>query len=326
MNVVKKVAIVSLVVVIGALSVGFVHVQDVAKGSLDKWDPLEYLTVEANDMAFSVNVRGDKNHTPVILLHGFPESAVMWDTFMDELAAQGYYAIAPNQRGYSSGARPAEVDAYALDYLVSDILQIADSMGIKEFHLIGHDWGAAVGWMLSAEHSERILSYAAISVPHLDAFGKAYREDPDQYESSEYIRFFQKKILPEYVLAQNDYAELRAVWDKHESEEIEHYLRIFKQENALSTALNWYRANFPAFDVGLNLGDIEVPTTFIWGNQDQALKRSGVHGTHDLVSAEYEFIEMDTGHWIIQENYEELTPHLLNHLAKHRVTQALAQK
>lgn len=318
MRIRKKAALTVLGLLICVVSVSFLYVKSLAKGDLPKWDPEGYLTVDANGMKFSVNVRGDKVNTPVILLHGFPESAVMWDKLMDELATKDYYAIAPNQRGYSSGARPGELKSYELDYLVSDVLQIADNLGIKKFHLVGHDWGAGVGWKLAADYPDRVISYVAISVPHIDSFGKAYREDPDQYESSDYIRFFQKKTIPEYVLAQNDYEKLRAVWTSHEDAETEHYLNILKQEHALTSALNWYRANFPAFDVGLNIGQVDVPTTFIWGNQDVALKRSGVAGTRDLVSAEYEFIEMEAGHWVIQEKYEELSRHILGHLAKQR--------
>ena len=120
------------------------------------------------------------------------------------------------------------------------------------------------------------------------------------------------------MLAKNDYEKLQSVWSHHERSETEHYLNILKQEHALTSALNWYRANFPAFEVGLNVGKIDVPTTFIWGNQDQALKRSGIAGTRDLVNAEYEFIEIDAGHWIIQEQYDVLSTHILTHLSKNR--------
>lgn len=314
----KKAALISLCVFIAIVSISFYHFKSTAKGYLAKWDPEAYSKVEANGLKFSVNLRGESTNTPVILLHGFPESAVMWDQFMDDLAAKNYYAIAPNQRGYSSGARPGEISDYSLDLLVSDVLSIADNLGIKQFHLIGHDWGAGVGWKLAADHADRVLSYVAISVPHIDSFGKAYREDPDQYESSDYIRFFQKAILPEFVLAKNDYESLKAVWTAHAASETEHYLRILKQEDALTAAINWYRANFPAFETGLNIGEVNVPTTFIWGNQDLALKRSGVAGTRDLVTSDYQFIEMEAGHWIIQEKYSELSSHLFEHLSKYR--------
>ena len=318
MNKILKIVLVSLAILL-VVAAGFaMYAKGIAKGSAAASNPQNYITVEANGLEFAVNTRGEKTGTPVILLHGFPESAVMWDKFMDELAADGYYAIAPNQRGYSAGARPLEKDQYQLKHLASDVVAIADALGIEQFHLIGHAWGAGVGWQAAADYPARILSYAALSVPHIDSFGQAYREDPDQHESSAYIRFFQKPILPEFMLAKGNYEKLKKIWKEHDAQEIAHYISILSQENALTAALNWYRANFPAFEVGLNVGDIHVPTTFIWGNQDHALKRSGVDGTRDLVKAEYQFIEIEAGHWMIQEKYDELTGHLKAHLAKYR--------
>ncbi|WP_445945744.1 alpha/beta fold hydrolase [Shewanella sp.] len=294
------------------------YVNAIAKGSLAAADPQGYSVIEANGLSFAVDIRGDKTATPVILLHGFPESAVMWDKFMDELTANGFYAIAPNQRGYSAGARPDEIEQYQLKYLTSDITAIADQLGLKQFHLIGHDWGAAVGWQIAAENSERVLSYAAISVPHIDAFGKAYREDPTQFEASAYIRFFQKSILPEFMMAKSNYERLKSIWKQHDATEIAHYVGILSQGKALTGAINWYRANFPVFTNGLDVGKVKVPVTFIWGNQDHALKRSGVDDTKNYVDSDYLFIEMDAGHWIIQEQYQELSEHLLAHLAKYK--------
>jgi pimeloyl-ACP methyl ester carboxylesterase len=318
MTAIKKSALLGLVGLSFVFGIAFVYIQNIATGQNPNWDPESYTTVAANGLEFSVNIEGDMEDTPVVLLHGFPEAAIMWGSLIDKLTANGYYAIAPNQRGYSSGARPTDADAYQLENLASDVLEIANSLGIKQFHLVGHDWGAGVGWQLAAKHPERILSYVAISVPHIDAFGKAYREDSAQYEASDYIRFFQKPIIPEFVLAKSGYENLKSVWTNHDASEIEHYQQIFSQRHALSSALNWYRANFPAFEVGLNIGKVEVPTTLIWGNQDIALKRSGVEATEALVTAPYQFIEMEAGHWIIQEKPSELNKHVLRHLAEYR--------
>lgn len=314
-----KKTLLSLAAIIVIVLVGVViYATQVGKGSLPASDPQGYTTIKANGLEFAVDIRGDKTDTPVILLHGFPESAVMWDKFMDELTANGYYAIAPNQRGYSAGARPEDVDQYKLKYLSSDIVAIADQLGLEKFHVIGHDWGAAVGWTVSAENPDRVISYAAISVPHVDAFGKAYREDPSQFESSAYIRFFQKAILPEFMLAKSDYKALKSIWSSHDEAEINHYISILGQENALKSAVNWYRANFSVFTDDKGIGKVNVPVTFIWGAQDHALKRSGVMDTKNYVDGEYKFIEMDATHWIIQEKYQELAGNLLTHLAKYR--------
>ena len=70
----------------------------------------------------------------------------MWTGLMDYLATQGFYCIAPDMRGYSKGACPKGVNNYSMDKLSSDILNIANALGIPKFHLIAHDWGAAIGW------------------------------------------------------------------------------------------------------------------------------------------------------------------------------------
>jgi pimeloyl-ACP methyl ester carboxylesterase len=75
----------------------------------------------------------------VLLLHGFPETDESYRAFLPALADAGYYAVAPNQRGYSPGARPDGVDAYAIDHLTSDTLALATALGADRFQLVGHD-------------------------------------------------------------------------------------------------------------------------------------------------------------------------------------------
>jgi pimeloyl-ACP methyl ester carboxylesterase len=155
-----------------------------------------------------------------------------------------------------------DVEQYLLKYLTSDILAIADELELEQFHLIGHDWAALVGWQVAAETPERVLSYGAISVPHVESLIKAYREDTMQYDASAYVRFFQKNFLPEFMIAKSDYELLRSIWSQHEAAEVEHYIDIFGQESALKSVLNWYRANFPLFVNGSNTGKVKVPVTF----------------------------------------------------------------
>ena len=102
--------------------------------------------VRANGMVFTCRRAGPATGEPVILLHGFPETSHMWSGLLPALAAAGYRCIAPDQRGYSEGARPEGVEHYATTALVADVLAIADAEGFDRFHLIGHDWGAVVGW------------------------------------------------------------------------------------------------------------------------------------------------------------------------------------
>ena len=101
------------------------------------------------DLTFEVSDTGPADGRAVILLHGFPEDRHCWDSLAGSLAGAGYRALAPDQRGYSPGARPAGRRAYALDQLAGDVLALADAAGVDRFDVVGHDWGAAVAWFLA---------------------------------------------------------------------------------------------------------------------------------------------------------------------------------
>jgi len=137
--------------------------------------------IRANGMVFRARFAGRESaaREPVVLLHGFPETSIMWSSLMGSLADEGYHCFAPDQRGYSPGARPGSVEDYAYPKLVSDITGLTDALGYTRFHLIGHDWGSAVGWALIHQHPDRVRSWTAMSVPHLDAFASATADDSE---------------------------------------------------------------------------------------------------------------------------------------------------
>ena len=292
------------------------YINKIVVGSNTGTLPTGYRLVEANGYVFSSKISGDNQDIPVILLHGFPESSVMWNRLMSDLNKIGYYTIAPDQRGYSFEARPEEIAQYKIFHLANDIIAIADSLGINKFHLIGHDWGSGVGWQIASDYPKRLLSFTSLSVPHLEAFSRAYRDDSLQYIASDYMRNFQTKKIPEYMLAKNNYELLKPIWSKHQDEEIASYINLLSQKNALTSAINWYRANYDMFNQGFDIGMINVPVLFVWGNKDSALKRSGVEWTEDYVTGYYRFIELDADHWLIQESYEKVQKEIVAHLKK----------
>src|SRR4051812_2592536 len=97
-------------------------------------------------MTFLAYAHGPADGRPVLLLHGFPETSTCWRRVMESLAAAGYRAVAVDQRGYSPGARPTGVAAYEITELVDDVVGWLDALGLDRVDLVGHDWGAAVGW------------------------------------------------------------------------------------------------------------------------------------------------------------------------------------
>src|SRR5262245_53032184 len=114
----------------------------------------------APGLRFDVLVAGPVDGPLLLLLHGFAESFYMWRAQLEGLAAAGYRAVAPSQRGYSPGARPdtGAFANYAFDHLVADAMAIADAHGggARRFHLVGHDWGGSLAWAIADRTPDRL--------------------------------------------------------------------------------------------------------------------------------------------------------------------------
>tara|TARA_B100001142_G_C14183863_1_gene597269 strand:- start:56 stop:958 length:903 start_codon:yes stop_codon:yes gene_type:complete len=276
-------------------------------------DNESFADVKTMDFTFTCRVGGMENDKGTIfLLHGFPETSRMWNDFIKVLENEGYRIIAPDQRGYSKGARPSKVSDYTIDKLAQDIIDIANEFKIDKFHLVGHDWGSAIGWHLASNFSDRIITWSALSVPHLDAFIYSMRNDKEQIKKSEYIKFFNKPIFPEIYFKIFSYKNLKNIWSKSSEAEIISYLETFKQRRALKSALNWYRANFR--DDESIIGDISVPTLIIYGVNDMAIDVKSVDNSEKFLKGRYKIEKLDSGHWLIQESFEEVSNIIIEHI------------
>ena len=267
--------------------------------------------LSVGEYTYDVRRAGDGDDL-VILLHGFPETSHMWLPLLEHLAASGYTAIAPDLKGYSPGARPEGAEHYAHDTMAADILAMADALGHARFHLVGHDHGAGLGWFMAGRHADRLISWSALSVPHIDAFAQAIAGNAEQQERSQYMTFFRQVGTAEAALSANDFAALRNIWSASAPEQVEEYVRVLKQPGALTGALNWYRGGLTVDRQPV--GQISVPTLLIWGNQDQAIGRPGVTATPPLMDGPYRLVELDAGHWLIQEAEADVLRETLAHL------------
>ncbi|MEY1673140.1 alpha/beta fold hydrolase [Gordonia sp. ABKF26] len=234
--------------------------------------------------------------TPVVLLHGFPQSQASWDRVMRELDEVGIPALSFDQRGYSPGARPPGVDAYRIDHLVSDVVDVCRRSGYDRVQLVGHDWGATVAWEVVARHPELVESLIALSVPHPAAFAWATAHDREQIELSWYVDFLKNDPSAVPALAGDDGAGLRAGYGEVIDEPtVQRHLQVLLQPGALDAAINWYRA---ATENPLT-GSIAVPTTLLWGDADQAVARAGVERSAEFVADDYRLVELPgISHWI----------------------------
>lgn len=279
----------------------------------------ELSKIKTNDLEFDYRVSGGRNGEPVILLHGFPETSIMWVRLMGKLASMGYYCVAPNMRGYSQGACPNGAINYAMENLTDDVIAIADALEIERFHLIGHDWGSLVGWNVVRENQMRVLSWSSLSVPCIRAFRKAMKIDPGQKKKVRYMGFFLIPLLPEIYLRRKDFALFKRLWKYSSPDVIEDYLSVFRRKGALTAALNYYRANVRR-RASRQHENILTPTLFIWGNRDLAIGQVAAYLNGDYMAGDYTFVQLEAGHWLVQEAYIDIERAILDHIVKYKVS------
>ena len=266
-----------------------------------------------DDLIFTCRVNGlDNSGSTVILLHGFPETSKMWSKLIKILADNNYRVIAPDQRGYSVNARPLSTNEYKIDKLSQDVIDIANAFNADKFHLVGHDWGSAIGWFLCSLYSNRIITYTPLSVPHLDAFGDTIKNDKIQKKKSFYLKWFRLRFIPEFYFKILNYKNLKSLWRKSDKSEINSYIKVFSQKNALTTALNWYRAN--NFKGNRKIGKINVPILMIYGTKDMAIGEKAVDETKKHIDASYKLIKIKASHWLIQDSFDLISKEVLMHL------------
>jgi pimeloyl-ACP methyl ester carboxylesterase len=249
----------------------------------------------------------------VLLLHGFPQTSYAWRAQLTALSDAGYRAVAPDQRGYSRGARPEEVAAYHPERLVEDTIGMADALDAERFHLIGHDFGGLVVWHTAARHADRLLTLTSVSTPHPRAMARSILEGGEQAEKSSYMLFFQSPEAEGFFL-DNDAAGLRGLYDGTGLGDTDEYVRVLGDRSAMTAALNWYRALDR--DVITRMGAITTPTLYAWSTEDPALGREAADETAQHVDGPYRFEILEgVGHFIPEEAPDALNRLLLDHLA-----------
>ena len=254
-------------------------------------------TFTRDGLVFDVRDLGPEDGEPVVLLHGFPDRASSWRDVEPLLHAHGLRTYAPDQRGYSPGARPRGRSAYRVTELVADVVALVDAIG-QPVHLVGHDWGAAVGWALAGMRPDLVRTWTAVSVPHPAAFFGAMLTSPQGLRSW-YMGLFQVPGLVELAARQRGGPVDRALRGAGMSrEQVERFRAEMVEDGALAGGLGWYRA-LPFTRPGATRHKVTVPTTMVWSDRDPTIDRSGVERTEQWVDAPYELVVLEgVSHWI----------------------------
>ncbi|WP_433833792.1 alpha/beta fold hydrolase [Actinoplanes sp. CA-015351] len=267
------------------------------------------MEIKARGLTFEVSDGGPGDGEPVLLLHGFPQDNREFDRLLPYLHEAGLRTYALNQRGYSPGARPQNVDAYRLREAVADAIAVLDELGIEKVHVVGHDWGAQIGWLLAANHPDRLRTLTAVSVPHPRALMLAIRVRPSQKARLAYFEVF-RSPRAERLLLGRDATVLRWMLKPLRAERVQRYVDAAREPGRLTGGLNWYRA-FTTDQIA-RTGVVTVPTTYVWSDRDGVVGLTAALRTADWVSADYQLMAMrGVSHWVPEEAPQELADAVL---------------
>ena len=285
-------------------------VVDASRVETPSGDGIRIRTLTTRGFTFDVREAGPSTGEPVLLLHGFPETSLEWTALMPVLAAAGYHCLAPDQRGYSPGARPTEVDAYKYAELVADAFAIGSELG-ERFHLIAHDWGANIAWLMLQSDPSRIASYTSLAVPHYAVWARAVYADSDM---KGYLSMLNTWMTPgkgeDYWTA----SAMKSMWTAKPADLRDATIAHMLEPGAMTAALNWYRASDGHKSVinDDDIWEVNVPTLLIFGKKD--IGQGTLAGSAPYMKGPYRVVQPDGAHFIVDEQPKVVADEILAQL------------
>jgi len=257
----------------------------------------------------------------VLLLHGWPDSADLWRGQLPALIAAGFRVVAPDLRGFGASDAPDGLAAYRVGRSVGDLVAVLDALGCDTADVVGHDWGAAVGWAFALHHPERTRRLITLSVGHPAAFGAPASDGGpplDHLRRQWYALLFQFEGAAERFLADDDWRGFRAL--AGQADEVERWIADLSRPGALRASLAWYRANSPLRAIG-GPRRVVPPTAEhidvlgIWGDGDQFLVERQMRTSAAHVGGRWRYERIaGAGHWVQLDRPDVTSRLLVEHL------------
>lgn len=253
-----------------------------------------------NIVKLKVDISG--SGTPVLLLHGFPDSKKLWHPITPFFVAKKYQVIAPDMRGFGDSPIPLHKQQYKTALVIADIIELLKAQKIKTpIHVVGHDWGAVLGWCFALAHPELIKSLVAVSVGHPKAYARAGWR---QKLKGLYMLGFQFPGLSEYFLSKNNFHSLRGGARQHP--QIEEVIQDISRPGRLTAGLNYYRANLGNILLK-SWSNCKIPVLGIWGTKDSFLEEDQMADSEKYMDADWKYVRIENGgHWLPIEQAEQL--------------------
>jgi soluble epoxide hydrolase/lipid-phosphate phosphatase len=308
-----------------------------------------------------VNTNGIRMHVaqtgegyPIVMCHGFPELWYSWRHQMRALAAAGFRAIAPDQRGYGETDAPQPIESYTQQQLVADIVGMLDALDLAKCVIVGHDWGGAVAWNAALMAPDRIERVVGVNTPFLPRMPLKPTDVMKAMAQGQfhYVLYFQEPGVAEAELERDVRRSLRGFYQPAEdlfgaldqsappgvfgpagggildrlpdrphgnfltSEDFEVFVRAFER-TGFRGGLNWYRCFDRSWEESAQLEQrVKQTALMTTAELDPVLRPSMCNGMEAFVPNLRKIVLVKgAGHWTQQEKPEEVNAALLEFLA-----------
>ena len=270
--------------------------------NMENFEGIEEKFIKINEINLHVMVIGAGE--PLILLHGFPDFWFGWKNVINELK-NDFTLIIPDMRGYNKSDKPAGVQNYDIDILVSDIKALCEYFKFEKINIAGHDWGGIVAWVFAEQYPSLLDKLIILNAPHPKIFHETIINDKKQRRASSYVFQFQSEGGERFLL-DNDYQVLKLtvfgmVRNKNAltEKDKELYFKAWAQSNAIISGVNYYKAFAKGHG---SSGIIKVPTLVIWGMKDIYLLPIQLENLPKYVN-DLKIIKSETAsHWIMHDD------------------------
>lgn len=275
------------------------------------------MRITSGDVSLEVQVEGDQQGIPVVLLHGWPDSSDLWRHQRAALGAAGFRVVTPDLRGFGASDKPEAVDAYWLAHHLADMTTVLDHLDIDRAHFVGHDWGGVVSWIVASLAPDRVRSLVSMSMGHPNAMRIAGREQLGRFW---YAFLYQFAEPAERWLSRDGWQNLRD-WLQHPDHD--RVVPVLEAPGALRASMNIYRANLTPevlIGDGPDVPAVSAPTMAIWGSSDPSISEAWVRASEQFVTGSWRFERIDAGHWVQLDKPDVTSELLLDFLSSQAAT------
>jgi haloacetate dehalogenase len=274
------------------------------------FDGFELTHIETGEA--TIRLRHGGSGTPLLLLHGHPQTHVMWHRVAPRLAEE-FTVVAADLRGYGESSRPPTTpdhEPYSKRAMARDQVEVMRQLGFERFGVAGHDRGGRCAYRLALDHPERVTKLAVLDIVPT---AEMWRRADMRFGLVNWHWFFlaQPAPLPERLLERDpDAYYFRAGRERFDPEALDDYLRCARRPETIHAMCEDYRAgatyDHEADEADLAAGrKIACPVLVLWAGRGELEEWWDVLGIWRAWADDVRGRPLDCGHYLAEEAPEE---------------------